>query len=195
MRDAPVFPPDLDPDLLPLLQLARPDLAFGRGAAGALERGKPLVYFALTSTVSALLRRSPPASASSFQSRLLSSYPAFPGEKPWPFGPDDDGVVEAILVRVSAGCGGWQHDVSIDATATFGDLKVLLSLATSLWPREQRLLYRGRERDDGDHLHMTGVQDKDKVLLLEDPAVTERKLRSTSLAQLMGVPCHSFIQV
>ncbi|KAF7038918.1 hypothetical protein CFC21_049012 [Triticum aestivum] len=112
--------------------------------------------------------------------------------------PDDDGcddAVEAILVRVSAGCGGWQHDVSIDATATFGDLKVLLSLATSLWPREQRLLYRGRERDDGDHLHMAGVQDKDKVLLLEDPAVTERKLRSTTLAQLMGVPCHSFIQV
>ena len=80
MRDAPVFPPDLDPGLLPLLQLARSDLAFGRGAAGALERGKPLVYFALTSTVSALLRRSPPESASSFQSRLLSSYPAFPGE-------------------------------------------------------------------------------------------------------------------
>uniref|UniRef100_M8BM02 Uncharacterized protein n=1 Tax=Aegilops tauschii TaxID=37682 RepID=M8BM02_AEGTA len=53
----------------------------------------------------------------------------------------------------------------------------------------------GRERDDGDHLHMAGVQDKDKVLLLEDPAVTQRKLRSTSLAQLMGVPCHSFIQV
>ncbi|VAH82538.1 BAG family molecular chaperone regulator 1-like [Triticum aestivum] len=112
-------------------------------------------------------------------------------------GPENDGcdAEEAILVRVSTAGGGWQHDVPIDATATFGDLKVLLSLATGLWPREQRLLYRGRERDDGDHLHMAGVQDKDKVLLLEDPAVTERKLLSTSLAQLMGVPCHSFIQV
>ncbi|KAK1669030.1 hypothetical protein QYE76_057189 [Lolium multiflorum] len=111
--------------------------------------------------------------------------------------PDDDldDDVETILVKVSTGGGGWQHDVSIDATATFGDLKVMLSLATGLWPREQRLLYRGRERDDGDHLHMAGVQDGDKVLLLEDPAVTERKLRSTTLAQLMGVPCHSFIQV
>uniref|UniRef100_M8BI40 Ubiquitin-like domain-containing protein n=1 Tax=Aegilops tauschii TaxID=37682 RepID=M8BI40_AEGTA len=88
-------------------------------------------------------------------------------------GPDDDAVVEAILVKVCTAGGAWQHDVSIDATATFGDL----------------------QRDDGDHLHMAGVQDKDKVLLLEDPAVTERKLRSTSLAQLMGVPCHSFIQV
>uniref|UniRef100_A0A0A9HLN7 Uncharacterized protein n=1 Tax=Arundo donax TaxID=35708 RepID=A0A0A9HLN7_ARUDO len=42
---------------------------------------------------------------------------------------------------------------------------------------------------------MVGVQDKDKVLLLEDPAIKERKLRSTTLAQLMGVPCHSFIHV
>ncbi|EMS51640.1 hypothetical protein TRIUR3_25944 [Triticum urartu] len=110
-------------------------------------------------------------------------------------GPDDDDVVEAILVKVCTAGGAWQHDVSIAASAPFGDLKVLLSLATRLWPREQRLLYRGRERDDGDHLHMAGVQDKDKVLLLEDPAFTERKLRSTTLAQLMGVPCHSFIQV
>lgn len=81
------------------------------------------------------------------------------------------------------------------ALSDAGDLKVMLSLLTGLWPREQRLLYRGKERDDCDHLHMVGVQDKDKVLLLEDPAVKERKLRSTTLAQLMGVPCHSFIQV
>ncbi|CAO1940634.1 unnamed protein product [Urochloa humidicola] len=106
---------------------------------------------------------------------------------------EDAAAVEYILVRVST---GWQwHDISIDATATFGDLKVMLSLVTGLWPREQRLLYRGKERDDCDHLHMVGVQDNDKVLLLEDPAVKERKLRSTTLAQLMGVPCHSFIQV
>ncbi|CAL4946050.1 unnamed protein product [Urochloa decumbens] len=106
---------------------------------------------------------------------------------------EEDAAVEYILVRVST---GWQwHDISIDATATFGDLKVMLSLVTGLWPREQRLLYRGKERDDCEHLHMVGVQDKDKVLLLEDPAVKERKLRSTTLAQLMGVPCHSFIQV
>ncbi|KAL6616568.1 hypothetical protein ACP70R_038838 [Stipagrostis hirtigluma subsp. patula] len=106
---------------------------------------------------------------------------------------EDAAAADAILVRVSTGC-QW-HDVSIDATATFGDLKVMLSLVTGLWPREQRLLYRGKERDDCEHLHMVGVQDKDKVLLLEDPAVKERKLRSTTLAQLMGVPCHSFIEV
>ncbi|XP_078167344.1 BAG family molecular chaperone regulator 2-like [Carex rostrata] len=86
------------------------------------------------------------------------------------------------------------HDISIGATSTFGELKVLLSLATGLWPREQRLIFRGKEREDCDHLHMVGVQNMDKVLLLEDPAIKERKLRSSTLAQIMGVPSNSFIR-
>ncbi|KAJ4748578.1 hypothetical protein LUZ62_082983 [Rhynchospora pubera] len=99
---------------------------------------------------------------------------------------------ETILVRVSTG-NQW-HDISIGATSTFGELKVLLSLATTLWPREQRLIFKGKEREDSDHLHMVGVQNMDKVLLLEDPAIKERKLRSSTLAQVMGVPCNSFIR-
>jgi Ubiquitin family len=75
-----------------------------------------------------------------------------------------------------------------------GELKVLLSLVTGLWPREQRLIFKGKEREDYDHLHMVGVQNMDKVLLLEDPVIKERKLRSSTLAQLMGVPSNSFIR-
>lgn len=47
-----------------------------------------------------------------------------------------------------------------------GELKVMLSMVTGLEPREQRLLFRGKEREDSDHLHMVGVRDRDKVLLL-----------------------------
>uniref|UniRef100_A0A453C878 Ubiquitin-like domain-containing protein n=1 Tax=Aegilops tauschii subsp. strangulata TaxID=200361 RepID=A0A453C878_AEGTS len=47
------------------------------------------------------------------------------------------------------------------------ELKVVVSMVTGLEPREQRLLFRGKEREDSDHLHMVGVRDKDKVLLLE----------------------------
>lgn len=53
---------------------------------------------------------------------------------------------------------------------------MLMSLITGLDPKEQRLLYKGKEREDDEYLHMVGVSDKDKVLLLEDPAVKERKL-------------------
>ncbi|CAL5185717.1 unnamed protein product [Lathyrus oleraceus] len=80
---------------------------------------------------------------------------------------------EMITIRVST-ISKW-HDISIEATSTFGELKMALSLVTSLEPREQRLIYRGKERDDNEFLHMIGVRDKDKVLLLEDPAIKELK--------------------
>lgn len=47
---------------------------------------------------------------------------------------------------------------------------------TSFEPREQRLLFKGKERGDDEYLHMVGVRDKDKVLLLEDPAIKEKKM-------------------
>jgi len=59
-----------------------------------------------------------------------------------------------------------------------GELKLMLSMVTGLEPREQRLLFRGKEREDTDHLHMVGVRDKDKVLLLEDPALKDMKLQA-----------------
>jgi hypothetical protein len=34
------------------------------------------------------------------------------------------------------------------------ELKVVKSMVTGLEPWEQRLLFRGKERQDGDHLHM-----------------------------------------
>ncbi|CAD6243782.1 unnamed protein product [Miscanthus lutarioriparius] len=99
---------------------------------------------------------------------------------------------EMVTVRVSTGF-SW-HDVSIAATSTFGELKVMLSMITGLEPREQRLLFRGKERDDTDHLHMVGVRDKDKVLLLEDPALKDMKLRALS-ARVVPSSCQPFIQV
>ncbi|MQM14162.1 hypothetical protein Taro_047096 [Colocasia esculenta] len=84
---------------------------------------------------------------------------------------------EVIRVRVSTGSSQW-HDVSVEATSTFGELKVVLSLVTGLEARAQRLVYKGKEREDADHLHMVGVRDMDKMLLLEDPAAKERKLHA-----------------
>ncbi|RLM75127.1 BAG family molecular chaperone regulator 1-like [Panicum miliaceum] len=106
---------------------------------------------------------------------------------------DGRGDVEVITVRVATGF-SW-HDVSIGATCTFGELKVVLSMVTGLEPREQRLLFRGKEREDSDHLHMVGVRDKDKVLLLEDPALKDMKLRAALTAQPVQRPYQPFIRV
>ncbi|EES11012.1 BAG family molecular chaperone regulator 3 [Sorghum bicolor] len=101
--------------------------------------------------------------------------------------------VEVITVRVATGF-SW-HDVSVVATCTFGELKVVLSMVTGLEPREQRLLFRGKEREDSDHLHMIGVRDMDKVLLLEDPALKDMKLRAGLTAQAVQSPYQTFIKV
>ena len=39
----------------------------------------------------------------------------------------------------------------------------------------QRLLFRGKEKDDDECLHIAGVEDTSKIILLEDPASKERK--------------------
>ncbi|XP_076949582.1 BAG family molecular chaperone regulator 2-like [Bidens hawaiensis] len=87
-----------------------------------------------------------------------------------------DNVMEGVItIRVTT-VSKW-HDISIRATSTFGELKIILSTITNLEAKEQRLLFKGKEREDGEHLHMVGVRDNDKVLLLQDPAIKEMKLR------------------
>ncbi|CAI9780610.1 unnamed protein product [Fraxinus pennsylvanica] len=87
----------------------------------------------------------------------------------------ESGGEGVITIRVST-VSQW-HDISVQATSTFGELKMLLSLLTKLEPKEQRLLFKGKERENHEYLHMVGVREKDKVLLLEDPANKEQKLR------------------
>ncbi len=64
-------------------------------------------------------------------------------------------------------------DVNVDA----GDVKRLLVPLTGLAPKEQRLLFKGVEKEDSEALHMAGVKDKAKLILVEDPAARERKVQ------------------
>lgn len=79
-----------------------------------------------------------------------------------------------------------------------GELKRAVSLATGLEPREQRLLFKGKEREDSDHLHMVGVRDRDKVVLLEDPAIKERKLQLAMRSRIQALGssnCPAIVEV
>ena len=82
--------------------------------------------------------------------------------------------------------GIWQN---FESLVSAGELKIILSLVTSLEPREQRLLFKGKEREDSEYLHMVGVRDKDKVLLLEDPAIKDKK--NNLLGQSIDKPCRT----
>lgn len=56
-----------------------------------------------------------------------------------------------------------------------GELKMMIAIVSGIEAKEQRLLFRGKEREDREYLHMIGVGDGDKVFLLQDPAFKELK--------------------
>ncbi|CAA2988829.1 BAG family molecular chaperone regulator 2-like [Olea europaea subsp. europaea] len=93
-----------------------------------------------------------------------------------------------VMITIKVSTVSQWHDISVQATSTFGELKIILSILTNLEPKEQRLLFKGKEREDNEYLHMVGVRDKDKVLMLEDPAIKERKLVGLSGRQVIGSP-------
>ncbi|GER31328.1 ubiquitin family protein [Striga asiatica] len=95
---------------------------------------------------------------------------------------------DEIIITIRVSTVSHSHDISLPATSTFGELKILLSVLTKLEPKEQRLLFKGKEREDEEHLHMVGVRDKEKVLMLEDPAIKERKLLGLARTQIIGSP-------
>lgn len=72
-------------------------------------------------------------------------------------------------IRISVSHGSSQHELLISANATFGDLKEALAQKTGLEPGEQKILFRGFEKEDTEQLHTAGVKDMSKVVLVEDP--------------------------
>ena len=76
-----------------------------------------------------------------------------------------------------------------------GDLKRVLAQETGLEPKEQRLLFQGKEKDDEECLHMVGVKDMSKVVLLEDPASKERKLEEMKINQTVLKACKEVAKV
>lgn len=56
-----------------------------------------------------------------------------------------------------------------------GDLKRAIAEKMGLDPQEQKVLFRGKEKEDSEHLDVSGVKDKSKVLLLEELTDREKK--------------------
>ncbi|CAL0317771.1 unnamed protein product [Lupinus luteus] len=57
-----------------------------------------------------------------------------------------------------------------------GHVKSVLTSETVLEPKEQRLLFKGKEKEDEECLHMVGAKRMSNIVLFEDPASKERKL-------------------
>ena len=57
-----------------------------------------------------------------------------------------------------------------------GELKKALVQDTGLQPKQQRLLYHGKEKKDATYLSEVGVKNKSKIVLVEDAASWEKRL-------------------
>ncbi|KAK2998856.1 hypothetical protein RJ639_023486 [Escallonia herrerae] len=81
----------------------------------------------------------------------------------------------APSLRVRVAYGALRYEISVNSRSTFGELKKLLTAETGLQPGEQKLIYRGKDRENGQYLDICGVKDRAKVILTEDPGSKERR--------------------
>ncbi|PWA66424.1 BCL-2-associated athanogene 4 [Artemisia annua] len=86
------------------------------------------------------------------------------------------GCANAPLINIKVSHNSVYHHIPIPSVSTFGDLKKILARETNLEAKDQRLLFKGKEKGDDERLDMAGVKDMSKVILMEDPASKERKL-------------------
>ncbi|KAL2330700.1 hypothetical protein Fmac_018281 [Flemingia macrophylla] len=82
----------------------------------------------------------------------------------------------SVMINITVAHASSLHHLFLATHSTFWDVKRLLVHKTGLQPEEQRLFFRGEEKDNEGHLHNEGVMDRSKLLLLEDAASEERKL-------------------
>ncbi|KAI8559777.1 hypothetical protein RHMOL_Rhmol04G0200600 [Rhododendron molle] len=85
-----------------------------------------------------------------------------------------DGGGGGPTIRVNVVHGLNQLCLVVPSHFTFGELKKCIAQEIGLEPNQQRLLFRGMEKDDQEYLHMVGVKDNAKVLLMEEQKTIER---------------------
>ncbi|KAI9122452.1 hypothetical protein K1719_006292 [Acacia pycnantha] len=78
-------------------------------------------------------------------------------------------------LRLRIAYGALRYEISVSSIVTFGEVKKMLTEQTRLQPGEQRLVFRGKERENGEYLDMCGVKDRSKIVLIQDPASIERR--------------------
>ncbi|CAH8383604.1 unnamed protein product [Eruca vesicaria subsp. sativa] len=91
--------------------------------------------------------------------------------------PDSDpvGAKPPPMIRVRVKFGSVYHEISISPHASFGELKKMLSGPTGIHHQDQKLMYKDKERDSKAFLDVSGVKDKSKMVLIEDPISQEKR--------------------
>ncbi|KAI0499877.1 hypothetical protein KFK09_018085 [Dendrobium nobile] len=90
----------------------------------------------------------------------------------------EDSAVAAPVptFRLRVKHGSIYHEIYISSQASFGDLKKLLAERTGLHPQDQKILFKDKERDSAAYLDMSGVKDRSKMVVVEDPAAQAKRV-------------------
>lgn len=78
-------------------------------------------------------------------------------------------------LRLRIAYGALRYDICVSSMATFGVVKKIMSDETGLKAEEQRVIYKGKERENGEYLDVCGVKDKSKLVLIQDASSIERR--------------------
>ncbi|KAJ6883110.1 BAG family molecular chaperone regulator 1-like [Populus alba x Populus x berolinensis] len=90
--------------------------------------------------------------------------------------PDSDRTsIPPPTIRIKVKYGSTYHEINISSQATFGELKKMLSAPTGLHHQDQKLIYKDKERDSKAFLDISGVKDRSKMVLVEDPISQEKR--------------------
>lgn len=85
-------------------------------------------------------------------------------------------VAPVPVIRLRVKHGSNCHEVYITSQATFGELRKLLAERTGIHPQDQKILFKDKERDSAAYLDTSGVKDRSKLVVVEDPAAQARRM-------------------
>ncbi|XP_030537334.1 BAG family molecular chaperone regulator 4 [Rhodamnia argentea] len=87
------------------------------------------------------------------------------------------------VIKINVSYGSSQHEIFVPSHSTFGEMKQIVAKRIGLDPAVQRLLFRGKEQEDEERLHLAGIKDNSKVVVLEDLASKEKKLEQSQASE------------
>ncbi|XP_057738171.1 BAG family molecular chaperone regulator 2-like [Arachis stenosperma] len=101
----------------------------------------------------------------------------------------NDALAPELRFRIAYG--GLRYEISVSCMSSFLEVKKVLSMETGLQVDEQRLVYRGRDGENGEYLDMCGVKDRSKLVSAIDKSIsngdTVPEIQiSTLIEMLMG---------
>ncbi|MBA0677530.1 hypothetical protein Goari_018931 [Gossypium aridum] len=87
------------------------------------------------------------------------------------------------MIKIDVAYGSAQHQLFVPSHSTVGELKKQIAEQTGLEPEKQRVLFRGKEKEDDVHLSSAGMKDKSKILVLENPTSKVKKVEEMANIQ------------